>query len=1628
MISTNYSNSLSLYNSVIVNPQDSKDNILKSRLIRLGVMDDHFDCLQEVASVPLNEAVKNRLKELFSTPLNILGETFSLREVLQAIFAEVKKLPCGHNFRPQLRGSKVLDVLGEEYARDLFQSIGIELNPKELSKIKNTKKSFDLDLGIWIDANYQERGEIIQAVEEALFHLMRSRSALPDSELRLLVSSKGFLEKPANIVDDKSQYLNTSLGDENFHVELLWIQSFARQEIFRKDARSINLPSTFLDDLGEPEVVSSENILKPFIDLLFDLLTVNDASLVNKRGLSRLHLEEAQGRELLDPSLEQKFYVTALFKCPKAGSAATYFFELVDFCNRKHAQSPSAFFILYLKMARLLCLNVGTKDIVPIREKEVEEYKKLLPRNLKFQNELFQLIYDLCLRPDLKLSDVLDVVSVVQMKYKLVSEGFTLNIRWKRAPSDQLPTLLRPIPPTLAGLKLLLALNEVIPTIALKEAIYVRLPLDLSGLTYPIAGLGEPFFETVKLLEAKHPGEGYIRAFLSQSDTLDIGMKRLERERAAIFPILKAVVSRCPVDGFKLYKKFKNQLSPQEKEQALVLLLNSLTTASTEARLKFPYSELQSEVKLNQLDPNVLDIQTISKLILIEGLQETIYPFIFQNRFIQENTVQTFVSLLSLCPLSQVDAYGPSLSLEALQVLFASKEIKKTPALACLAKIYLSQGAPVPIIFRMAFVFRFTPEEVTHSHYAKIVKVITEHLERLKAAKKEIGKPSEEAALEIVRQAEAGGRLGLILLEMGFVESPQGVDAILPSILSRLNEDTIKRVWKWAVSSSFAKSFLLQVLDLKAFEEEALLELQGRETSPEALLSKAKDLLKRKAFIPLFHLIRALERRIKTHPDWKPFLKEVFHQWLSEKLDTFSLQEGFDTYTGLSTPLDELSMLVFWKMDEGNSLDLKIKLLRYVRANYTLKNIERQEALYNLVLKNLSELASDQLREFDPLLKEMGESDYKASKPQEEKQLEILIKRRPFNEGEGPYMLLKKLDRFQKAREMIQEIGVFSQDASLFSEAIRLGLKNGFKTTEPQIDWFKRLFQIDPLLSQEFLLHIKNVSYADVKSVFSYLLEHASYYEQFESLIDHKFFHPLKESSEGKDLFLQFFNRLQDAKAVIKYGKKALFKNFMTDKRVYGRHAALLLSTLEKGKIHLIKEWAELPWRDDEALALLEASMLQDPETLEEMSPLFSRMTAQGKEKAAKTLYALTLANRNLLTSFIKLYLHCETFTTSEELEFAIARLSHDEAPENFYEFLEKYTENFLKSLRTQCEIDKAKKILEGGEGRFHYQPAGRYVKTYLPIHKFQAPDAYYHFYLQFLKRVIHCIYDNKTYENNHLRDFVIQNFYLLMECPPKWSDKTTTLFMTFIFATGQTLKRYNHHRTICHVFHWAALRKCYYPEGCLALISHHVGPNQVEKNMKALVETLKNYLDGKKALTIPELAFHLQFVLSLLSPSHNFPTLKDFIGRDYFTFVNRICEIILHFDVLELADISFEKIYEALFLAHGRQTQEVLELSSLLISSLFGYTLKWCLKYPSIQVKPAFCKTAIKMGYHQTETGRRQVQQMLTRLVIELNYHPDRIRSKQIWGELSQLIHSLNDSEHNLRLKAEFKLLLFKD
>lgn len=1583
---------------------------IKNALITAGLIDERYDCLKPCVFISLNETIQKKLAELFDRPLTLrlnsnLSHTFKIRTVIKAILDEVKKLPWSKSLKPQLRGSKVLEVLGPEYADELFKSVGISLPPESLARFKNPKRSFDLDLGIWVPhASEKERLSIAQAVKEAEFKLFRPLTIISDEALREEIERHGFLENPANIVDDKSRYLNTSLGTDEFHVEILWIESFGREEIFRKDALRIDMGEHFFEgDTASVQVTSSTHPLKPFIDLLFGLLTVDHPETVNKRGLARLFLEEIRGKKTIDSKIENHFFITTLFKMPRGVTLAEYLYELILFCHHKHAlKDDTAGFFLYLRMAFLLSNKVGQKDLRAIHERDLEEFKKLLPKNLKLEGPI-HVLYQLAARPDREMSEVLDLAWVWHERFGLTHKGYQLDMSsWWPRNLFKLSAYIRQElskNPSLTLLKAAIALYDKEPSQELKETIYAQMGPFLSELSFPVCDLSEVFRNEYQdlLVKFSHPKEALVRAFLRFKSTFPIGIKTLQDKglHSLIPSLIKEVMKRSVVDAFKMYRTFYEVLTEQDRGQILYQLLGGYIKAQPEERIFFPHDDFTKFIPKQAafLEENI----TLDELreCLKSPFMPAIAPFLFQNRFIETETVSLFAQALGLVPLEIVASHTSHLSVEKLETIFSTKGLQPSSSLACLARYALDRRLNIRILFRLIFAFRFTPADLTNVKYERVAEVISEDLERRFKAKEQVGSPSAAIAVQVVQYLGQGGRLALIMLELGFIKEKGDVDAVMPAILRSGTEEVLTRAWKWASQSAFRDSFYSLALAFPKLEEGALIGLRDCQGDVGPLVDRCYSLLRNKDFIPLFHLVRELQSRLSTHPDWVSLLDRIFSSWLDTKLPLTLVQEGLKTYESVRECIQSHELSVYRKVDETKDAHLIGALIPIIKKHHTLLQIRQKDSLYSLFLKALSSLNEEELRKEEAFYW-LAQQEAKVPSPSHiDRWASLLSNCRALNTQDRVYPIIQALSPHHPQIKQIQrDILLQSQFETEFVEGIQLGLQIGFSDTSKRHEWFKRLYQIDDELGQKFALKVTGWFHNEIEDIFDWLTLHYHTEVSFETLIDAGFFDVLKSSPRRNQLFAPFFNHGDDLVFKIEYGLKPLFKAFLEQKEGYSYLICFLDECLTQERYEVIRDLAKFRWQDSQKSQLLTECFQFFPD-LDIMISLYTQILPVKRRALLKEWIDLIRVSDEptaLATSLLNMALHRDTpFEASEEIEEAIGWVCSDQSASQFFPFLNAYINKwaFDHNYKEGDIIFRPVDLSASVDTARYSKASNLVIGIYAPsIHaSLKVSENFYAFYNRLMKKIIQKIYHDRKNENRGLLDWLAQSFYALSKV------RSRLIFPGFLinFNCFTTLKIHQEqiiedHLRVCKWLYSKINEEGHFENQAIgSKLAVWLGAETSPDSVPYLQECVEFLEHFDKEDSFQSKFNYFIHILALMRPR----PLSHFTQKQYLRNIKTIGAVIAdNPGFLSDSHVRYANIFNSLMLPCDTLDSVQVDMAYEALIAIKNSMTKWTLSHPDdcFEAEIMFMQVALEKGYISDAKGIMFFEKYVTSTIEKLN------------------------------------------
>lgn len=293
---------------------------------------------------------KEGLNELFSFEIK---KDLPLRSLLRALY-KVGCLGCGEIV---LVGSYVIKALGLGFFASRMRELGVEFALESFNAAFEVDPH-DIDIRIYLKDTPDRE----------------AREALMGEIKAILTEAWG--EHPPftawfNVEDFSggNRFIIAGLG----RLELLWISSLGRRNLFEEDALHLRIPEAFWDrGMGSVYWESGDtSIYRVMANRLMKRSTVLSPEGVDKRGWGRLMVDSALGKTFIDPRLQVIFLQKALLSFggrPVGQSLA----ELLSHAGRH--LSPKAKELVCLKALASLKELLGSPDLPVYTHEDLSQF------------------------------------------------------------------------------------------------------------------------------------------------------------------------------------------------------------------------------------------------------------------------------------------------------------------------------------------------------------------------------------------------------------------------------------------------------------------------------------------------------------------------------------------------------------------------------------------------------------------------------------------------------------------------------------------------------------------------------------------------------------------------------------------------------------------------------------------------------------------------------------------------------------------------------------------------------------------------------------------------------------------------------------------------------------------------------------------------------------------------------------------------------------------------------------------------------------------------------------------------------------------------------------------------------
>ncbi len=847
-----------------INPNSIKPTpFLKERLIEKKLIDQFFNTIGVSKFPPLGDIEKTRLLTWLKKPIKLsFGEiqiTAPIHDVLFTALNAVSKLPFADNMRIKFVGSFVLSILGRSYVESLFLHNGISLKDHFTEEEWNdferefNKTHRDIDLSIELPKANEKNREIIRSVIiKAFIPFVANYAKKPEKEVEPHVQAHLSPPLSGNIVDGNTRYLRTPLGTKELMLDINWFESKGREKLFEEDdiAFEANL-ALFANPDKMHEIVPSVSTqtLKPFIDILFNLITVSDPFTVNKRGWAKMVLKELKGKKVLIEKDALTLFNTAfsLFLKGIAKTPASFsenFSSLIDFCHKEHTPLDfSSHFLLYLQGISNLYYFQNRKGLIcEYKNNDIEAIKTEMlkipaPKN---KEGILELLYSYLDDKEMTVDIIFDLLTLYRDEYGLTffcqNVKYTLDLKGRRTHDlgKVAQFLIKKINKdniTQTELALSVAVNRFVPKPELKEKILFNIHPYLKENTHPISDVPLSVFQTIREnLDRYTEKEAVLRGLFTHTFVFDMGLKWLNKN-----PELHYLRSSCatlafnldPFSGLGIIKTLYADLKPKERKLILKLVFNKLLKATPHERVRFEtYLIGFSDLICVSCDPE-LSFEEYSFLSLhFPILKNALIPLLAAERFHQQ---EGYLSRISGTP-DELDNYFKSFSPSSLKWLAEHSKESSPQVLSILRTLHRMNLVDPKLAFIILFHLKINPSDIPQPLFKHCMDLILETLSKKTW-------PIDETLtysriVDIAKACPKKTEFILSFLELDLPQNPH-LSALVECLLcSSLDEKNLRRAWPYAIASSHRTLFLTIALQNENLEGEVFQEMQKTNIEP----------------------------------------------------------------------------------------------------------------------------------------------------------------------------------------------------------------------------------------------------------------------------------------------------------------------------------------------------------------------------------------------------------------------------------------------------------------------------------------------------------------------------------------------------------------------------------------------------------------------------------------------------------------------------------------------------------------------------------------------------------------------------------------------------------------------------
>lgn len=1268
------------YNTLAIEQETAT---LKASLISSRIIDEFFNTLGFAKYPPLKETETKRLtdwlKKTIPFTFGDLTIEAPIHEALFILINAASKESFSKEMRIKFAGSFMLAILGKSYLSRLFAHNGVEIKEESFNESDFNKILRDIDLRVFLpNANKASRDILRETLIQAMTSFVAKYARKPEREVEPKVRAHMRAETNPNIADGKTSYLRTAIGSKELTLDIQWIESLGREKLFEDDDISLEvILALFANPDKTPEMTpeTASRSLKPFVDILFNLISVFDPSTVNKRGWAKLLLKELKRKKVLRESdaitlFNNAFDVFVKGTKKTAALFASRFAELIAFCHKEHTfHDFASHFLLSLQgILDLIYFRERKNLICPYDEKDFEAIKKEL-LSLKPEREgILPLLFSYLHDEEMTIDILLDLLTFYGQSFGLtfncLNATFHLDLKGRIPKNLALAAnfLIKKLAHgalSEAEVNLAIAVNRMIPKDELKEAILFNAAPYLKKDDHPVCDIPVSVFtEMRERLEIRTPAEAIARALFSHPSTFGYGLKWLERHRdihylRASFAVLAFGLD--PNRGLKVVHALFPHLKPLERKQVIQVVLAKLNKGKIDAK--------GIEILVKEApDPELTYVEHKNLCALYPELIGVLIP---RERFCRE---AGFLSLIKGAP-NELDDYFKTFSPDNLKWLIGNAAASSPELLSCIRILDQKGVIEAPLALHLVFTLKINFGELPEPIYDRIMGNIIESLSK----QARLVELSHSRMLEVAKNYPRAQEFILAILEGGIALShPLFCDLIERLLTLPLHEAALRRAWPFALSSRHRGAFLFMAAKVPSLEKEAATALGA------------------------------------ANIDIKRAIEEIYRQ-IEEK--NWSLACSLITRFHARLPLDEIMPVLMTRINRVSFLYLQAQALFELFQEPALKSYKLQYA--GLLYRKLKEAASE-------LIDIQVYSDIKANFSLDEViaknlagNLLYAIKQRSCEEikAERPYLiaLFKKiadftpfrhhLDLFAKRELAESDIGMeffslLSPHSSLIRELettlliesdsdthFLTGMKRRNYARFP-FECAQRLYRIDPAGCFDAIETKLIPTLSELETLFDLFIQ-PPLNPLFIELLLKGYFNGLKRSPTKNERFERFLS-LIDPENGLRLAASALFKAYL-EERGYPhllRWRSDILQSKKTAAYHLFPLGA---FNDEDRLPILTAQYMDREDLRASVCLEVNKLSSETKHLFFKRMFKKIRSSQPHALPFFNSFIKASGFIKHPDildLVVFIALLHPDQFEESLNLFMGEKIHSLIPNLR----------------------------------------------------------------------------------------------------------------------------------------------------------------------------------------------------------------------------------------------------------------------------------------------------------------------------------------------------------